>query len=67
MPKSNVEPLTNKQHASTSNDLSVVDVSQEEPKFAHLMTKETQLTIKIQLPLLVVILVRQSRAGIELI
>ncbi len=67
MPKSNVEPLTKRQHASISNDLSVMDVSQEEPKFAHLMTKETQLTIKIQLPLLVVILVRQSRAGIELI
>ncbi len=63
--KSNVEPLPKRQHSSTSNDVSIVDVSQEEPKFAHQMTKETQLTIKIQLPLLAVILVRQSHVGVE--
>jgi hypothetical protein len=44
VPKSNVEPSPKRQHASTSNDVSIVDVSHEKPKFANQMTKETQLT-----------------------
>ncbi len=44
VPKSNVEPSPKRQHTSTSNDVSIVDVSQEKPKFADQMTKETQLT-----------------------
>jgi hypothetical protein len=41
VPKLNVEPSPKRQHASTSNDVSIVDVSQEKPKFANQMTKET--------------------------
>jgi hypothetical protein len=44
VPKSNVEPLPKRQHASISYDVSIMDVSQEEPKFADQMTNETQLT-----------------------
>jgi hypothetical protein len=41
VPKSNVEPSPKRWHASTSNDVSIVDVSQEEPKFVDQMTNET--------------------------
>ncbi len=43
VPRSNVEPSPKRQHASTSDDVSIVDVSQEKPKFTNQMTKETQL------------------------
>ncbi len=43
VPKSSVEPLPKRRHVNTSNDVSIVDVSQEEPKFAYQMTKETHL------------------------
>jgi hypothetical protein len=43
VPKSNVEPLPKRRHVNRSDDVSIVDVSQEEPKFAYQMTKETHL------------------------
>ncbi len=41
VPKSNVEPSPKRQHANTLDDVSIMDVSQEKPKFAYQMTKET--------------------------
>jgi hypothetical protein len=43
VPKSNVEPWPKRSHASTPNDVSIVDVSHEELKFVNQMNKETQL------------------------
>ncbi len=43
VPKSSVEPSPKRRHVNRSDDVSIVDVSQEEPKYAYQMTKETHL------------------------